>query len=121
MRQFILPLIAALLAASPLPSHAQAIKVVTRNIEPFSFEQNGRRIGYAMELWEKIAQQAGLQFEGSTVNTAQEMVDAVKNKTADAGVGALSVTAEREKVIDFSQPFYEAGLQVLVSGGSAGV
>jgi polar amino acid transport system substrate-binding protein len=34
------------------------------------------------------------------------------------GVGALSVTAQRETVIDFSQPFYESGLQVLVSGGS---
>jgi polar amino acid transport system substrate-binding protein len=33
------------------------------------------------------------------------------------GVGALSVTAQREGVIDFSQPFYKSGLQVLVAGG----
>jgi polar amino acid transport system substrate-binding protein len=121
MRRIFLLLVAALAAVSTLPSHAQAIKVVTRNIEPFSFEQGGRRVGFAMELWDQIAREAGIQYEVTTADTAQAMVDAVQAKTADAGVAALSVTAKREQIIDFSQPFYEAGLQVLVAGGSAGV
>lgn len=41
----------------------------------------------------------------------------MKNKTADVGVGAISVTSKREEVIDFSQPFCESGLQVLIAGG----
>ena len=41
----------------------------------------------------------------------------MQNKSADVGVGAISVTSKREEVIDFSQPFYESGLQVLVAGG----
>lgn len=121
MRRSILLLIAAFIAGSSTPSHAEKIKVVTRNIEPFSFEQDGRRVGYAMELWDQVAREAGLEYDVETAETAAAMVDAVKNKTADAGVGALSVTATREEVIDFSQPFYEAGLQVLVAGGNAGV
>jgi polar amino acid transport system substrate-binding protein len=120
MRRILLFLVAALVAASALPSHAQAIKVVTRNIEPFSFEQDGRRVGFAMELWDQIAREAGIQYEVTTAETAQAMVDAVLSKTADAGVGALSVTAKREEAIDFSQPFYESGLQVLVAGGGGG-
>ena len=51
------------------------------------------------------------------MNSAQDIIDAMKNKTADVGVGAISVTSKREEVIDFSQPFYESGLQVLVAGG----
>lgn len=114
-------LVAALfLLASAAPSHAEKIKIVTRNIEPFSFEQHGRRVGFAMELWDQIAREVGLEFEVQTANTAAEIIDALKNKTADAGVGALSVTAEREQIIDFSQPFYEAGLQVMVAGEGAG-
>ncbi|WP_166646961.1 transporter substrate-binding domain-containing protein [Prosthecobacter fusiformis] len=92
------------------------IRVVTRDLEPFSFEKTGRRVGYAAELWDQAARETGVQYEVKVVSNAQEIIDALKNKTADVGVGALSVTAQREAVIDFSQPFYESGLQVLVAG-----
>ena len=96
---------------------AGKIRVVTRDLEPFSFVKEGRRVGYAAELWDQLARETGLEYEVSVVGTAQEIIDAVKDKKADVGVGALSVTAQREGVIDFSQPFYKSGLQVLVAGG----
>lgn len=104
--------------AQAAPDPTQKIRVVTRNLEPFSFEKEGRRVGFAAELWEQLARETGLQYEVQVVGTAQEIIDALQNKTADAGVGALSVTAKREAVIDFSQPFYESGLQVLVAGSA---
>lgn len=106
-------------AAVPAATNAGAkIRVVTRNLEPFSFEKDGRRVGYAAELWDQLARETKLDYEVQVVNSAQEIIDALKNKTADVGVGAISVTAKREEVIDFTQPFYESGLQVLVNGGS---
>jgi polar amino acid transport system substrate-binding protein len=94
------------------------VRVVTRNLEPFSFEKDGRRVGYAAELWDQLARETKLEYDVQVVGTAQEIIDALKNKTADVGVGAISVTAKREVVIDFTQPFYESGLQVLVAGSS---
>ncbi|WP_395746182.1 transporter substrate-binding domain-containing protein [Prosthecobacter sp.] len=108
-------------AAAQAPASAPAggkIRVVTRNLEPFSFEKEGRRVGYAAELWDQLARETKLDYEVKIVGTAQEIIDALQSKTADVGVGAISVTAKREAIIDFSQPFYESGLQVLVSGGS---
>lgn len=102
---------------SPAPASGSKIRVVTRNLEPFSFEKSSRRVGYAAELWDQASREAGMSYEITVVNSAQDIIDALKNKTADVGVGALSVTAQREEVIDFSQPFYESGLQVLISGG----
>jgi len=126
MRPFLLVLAAIFLTQGASESWAQApavdtapankIRVVTRDLEPFSFEKTGRRVGFAAELWDQAAREAGLQYDITVVNSAQEIIDALKNKTADVGVGALSVTAQREAVIDFSQPFYESGLQVLVAG-----
>jgi polar amino acid transport system substrate-binding protein len=118
MRWFTTLLTTSFLALLTLPIHAEKIRVVSRDIEPFAFQQDGRRVGYAMELWDQIAREAGLEYEVQTVATAQEMIDALQNKSADAGVGALSVTSKREEIIDFTQPFYESGLQVLVAGGS---
>ncbi len=94
------------------------IRVVTRNLEPFSFEKDGRRVGYAAELWDQLARETKLDYEVKVVNTAAEIIEELKNKTADVGVGAISVNAKREEVIDFTQPFYDSGLQVLVNGGS---
>ncbi|MBN8709235.1 MAG: transporter substrate-binding domain-containing protein [Verrucomicrobia bacterium] len=117
-----LALVLLVLFSTFLPdAWSQKIHVVTRNIEPFSFEQNGRRVGYAMDLWQEVAREAGIDYDVQVVGTAQEMVDALTNKTADAAVGALSVTSKREEIMDFSQPFYESGLQILTSGKTASI
>ena len=105
-------------AQAPAAPAGGKVRVVTRNLEPFSFEKDGRRVGFAAELWDQLARETKLDYEVQVVGSAQEIIDALKNKTADVGVGAISVTAKREEVIDFTQPFYESGLQVLVAGGS---
>lgn len=112
-------------AQDPAPASAPAaatspsgkIRVVTRNLEPFSFEFEGKRIGFAAQLWDELAKATGLEYEVEVVGTAQEIIDAIQSQKADVGVGAISVTSKREEVIDFSQPFYESGLQILVAGG----
>jgi len=121
MRSLLLLLTTLFTLGTILDAAAQApaakLRVATRNLEPFSFDKDGRRVGFAAELWDQLARETGHEYEIQVVNSAQEIIDAVKNKTADVGVGAISVTSKREEVIDFSQPFYESGLQVLVAGG----
>jgi len=120
MRHLCLLLVAISSLVSLAHAQTEKIRVITRTIEPFSFEQDGRRVGYAMELWDQVSREAGLEYEVKVADTAQAMIDTLKAKGGDVGVGALSVTATREEVIDFSQPFYEAGLQVLVAGAGGG-
>ena len=98
---------------------AEKLKVVTRYIEPFAFQKDGRTTGYSIELWEELAREAGIETEMTVATSAVEMVDALKDKSAEAAVAALSITSAREGVVDFTQPFYESGLQIMVSGGGA--
>ena len=90
------------------------MEVVTRTIEPFSFTQNGKRTGYSVDLWNKISEELKLQDKYKVTGSAKQMIQDVSSGKADVAVGALSITAEREKVVDFTQPFFESGLQVLV-------
>lgn len=122
---FLLSSITLAKAQDPVPAPPAAaagtagkVRVVTRNLEPFSFENDGKRVGFAMELWDELARTTGMDYEVQVVGTAQEIIDAIQNQKADVGVGAISVTSKREEIIDFSQPFYESGLQILVAGGS---
>jgi ABC-type amino acid transport substrate-binding protein len=96
------------------------LRVVVKPVEPFAFEQDGRVVGYSVDLWERIAREAKLEYELTRVETVPELVEALRDNRADVGVGALSITSDREAMIDFTHPFYEAGLQILVGAQGSG-
>lgn len=102
--------------AAPSPS-GNGLTVVTKPVVPFVFEKNGRLTGYSIELWERVVREARLPFDPDTgykvVETVPQMLEAIANRQADAGVAAVSITSAREQTIDFSYPFKESGLQIL--------
>ena len=99
------------------------LKIVVKPVRPFAFEENGELLGYTIDLWKRIAAEAGLQFEMKTVDSIPGLIELVRTGQADVGMGAISITPEREKLLDFSHPFYESGLQVLArsSGNNGGL
>jgi polar amino acid transport system substrate-binding protein len=99
---------------------AEILRVYTKPIEPFAFQKEGKDQGFSLDLWERVAKQAGFEYQLTWVKTMPELMEALKSGRADVGVAAISITSDREKVIDFSQPYYESGLQILVEGGTAG-
>ena len=99
---------------------AEHIVVVVKPVAPFVIEQDGKFSGYSIDLWNEVARTAGwTDVEFKRVDTVPAMIDALKTGQADVAVGALSITSERTKEIDFSHPFYDSGLDIMVKGGSA--
>ena len=92
---------------------AEKLRVATRLVKPFAFEENGKRTGFSVELWNEIAKQLNVKSEFVVKPTVKELLAAVKAKEADLGIAAISITAERELELDFSQPMFDAGLQIL--------
>jgi ABC-type amino acid transport substrate-binding protein len=111
--------VALLLAAAPAGAQ-EPLRVYTKPIEPFAFQKNGQATGFSIELWERVARAAGLEYQLTWVKTVPELIEALKSGQADVAVAAISVTSDREKVIDFSQPYYESGLQIMVGPGGTG-
>src|SRR6266850_2482439 len=108
-------------APSGLGSTNAPLRVIVREIEPFAFNRGGQMTGFAVELWEAIARQAGFKYHLETAGSAREMVDKLAAKQADIGIGALSITSEREAVINFSYPFYNSGLDIVTGSKSSSV
>src|SRR5437867_9284271 len=102
-------------ASQTPPTDAPVLRVLARNIEPFCFEKGGRRTGFAVDLWTEISKAAGFRYEVQEAESAQALVDALAAKKGDVGLGALSITAQREQVMDFSYPFYNSGLDIVTS------
>src|SRR5713101_6703016 len=97
----------------------EVLRVYTKPIEPFSFEQDGKAAGFSLELWQRVAGQLGLEYQLTWKKTVPELIDALKSGQADVAVAAISITSDREELIDFSTPYYESGLQILVGASSS--
>ncbi len=103
-------------AQTELPE--EPIRVVTKEIEPFVFIENGRPVGFSIDIWEEVARDLGLDFEYTVVDTVVEQLQAVELGTADIAVAAITITADREETVDFTVPFYRSGLGILTRLGS---
>jgi ABC-type amino acid transport substrate-binding protein len=114
-------LIAALLLAwavvPPAPARAQLqtgrLRVATKPLEPFVVKEGDQWAGFSVDLWNAIAQRLSLDYEWVEVINVQEQIEAVQTGRADAAMAGISMTAEREKLVDFSHPYFDAGLQIL--------
>jgi ABC-type amino acid transport substrate-binding protein len=94
--------------------------IATKQSAPFAMKSaDGHWEGISIALWQRIARQLHLhyRFVESDLNG---MLTGAANGTFDAGIAAITITAEREAAIDFSQPFYNAGLGVAVPATHGG-
>ena len=131
MLRFLLALTAVLMLALPLThsvsaqavpaaQEPQKLKVATRVLEPFVVETKGELTGFSIDLWRAIAGRLQIETEFVFANDVPALLELVKTKQTDLGIAAISVTAERDKVFDFSQPMMDSGLQILVRGDGSG-
>jgi len=111
-------ILAACAVAAPESTLARAtasrtLIVGTRVVPPFAFKDaRGEWQGISIDLWRDIAGRLKLDYRFEEAGTVKDLIDGVASKKFDAGVAALTVTEERERVVDFSHPFYSTGLAI---------
>ena len=76
--------------------------------------EDGTWRGISIDLWRRIANQIHLRYRFQET-TLKGLTDGVAEGSLDAAVAALTVTGPRLRMVDFTQPFYSAGLGVAVA------
>src|SRR5262245_10334000 len=101
----------------------ETLRVGTRIVRPFVFEDGGNLTGFSVDLWQEIAAQLNVRTEWITKGTVRDLLDATQANEVEVAISAISITEEREKGWDFSHPMFEAGLQILIpaQGGGSGL
>lgn len=98
---------------------AETLTVGTRVVPPFVTEsETGELGGISIELWERVAADLELEYEYRRTDLAG-MLDGLRDGELDVVAGALTMTAERERTIDFTHPFLTSGLAVAARPGSS--
>jgi len=100
-------------AQDPGRSLDRDVRVATRQVPPFAMKINGDWDGITIELLRKIGEETGARFDLEKMALPQ-MLEAVVQGKLDAAAAALTITAERERVMDFTHPYYSSGLGVAV-------
>jgi len=82
--------------------------------------EDGSWTGISVELWQRIAIDLGWDTEWVELNSVKGQIDNLASGQIDVAVGAVSMTTEREILIDFSHPFYSTGLAIATPVKAAG-
>ena len=105
---------AATVAKSPAVSSDRVLIIGTKPAPPFAMQrEDGSWTGISIQLWEHVAQKLNLKFKFKK-RTLKQLIAETQAGTLDAAVAALTITAEREKKIDFTHPFSTSGLGIAV-------
>ena len=108
-------LIVLLVVASYSTVYAQTgLRVAIKPLTPFVLTNGSQFQGYSIDLWNSIASKNGWKTNYVLLKTVKEVLHAVQTGQADVGIAGISITRDRERLVDFSMPMFNSGLQVLV-------
>lgn len=80
---------------------------------PFEYEENGEYHGIDIDLFTAIAENQGFEFEFDAMDFGG-IIPAMEAGQLDVAIAGMSITEDRKKVVDFSDPYFDAGLILVV-------
>ncbi len=104
------------LASAATFASAQTLKAVTDpSFVPFEMldQKSGKMIGFDMDILAEVAQRAGFEYDLTTMDF-NGIIPALQTRSVDVALAGITITEAREKIVDFSDPYYDSGLRILV-------
>jgi ABC-type amino acid transport substrate-binding protein len=84
---------------------------------PFEFSPRGRPKGFDIDLMDEVAKRA--DFEVRYENVAfEELIRGLDFELYDAAISAITINPGRERMADFSDPYYEKRAALVVRDGA---
>ncbi|ANU26550.1 transporter substrate-binding domain-containing protein [Planococcus versutus] len=85
---------------------------------PFEFEVDGEYTGIDIDLIKAIAKSQDFEIEFSPMDFGG-IIPALQADQLDIAIAGMSITDDRKKVVDFSDPYFEAGLSLVVAADNS--
>ena len=102
-------------AQAPNLAAGPELVVGIKEAPPFAMKStDGEWQGISADLWRRAAAELSLRYRFVEARTANELIEGVAVRKYDVAIGALTITPERERILDFTQPYYVTGLGIAV-------
>lgn len=80
---------------------------------PFEFKQDGAYVGFDIDIIDEITNRLGITYELRPIDF-NGIIPALQTNNVDMAVAGMTIKAEREKAIDFSHPYYDTSVLMMV-------
>ena len=87
---------------------------------PFEMVKDGQYTGIDMDIIRAIAEKQGYEVEIKNLGF-DALIPAVESGNIDCAIAAITIEPDRAKVVDFSKPYFDAGLIIAVKKDTAGI
>lgn len=88
---------------------------------PFEFQNaDGEYVGIDVDLFKRIAEMQGFNLEWQFIGFSSA-VQSVESGQADAIIAGMTITEERKKAFDFSDAYFQSGIQIAVKKGNTSI
>ena len=108
------------LGAAAASAAAAPIVVATLPTAPFVLPKTDPPTGFSIALWQEIARRMQATTTWKTAASEQELLRMVQRGEADVGIAAIALTPQRDEIVDFSYPYFDGGLQIMVRAQNDG-
>jgi polar amino acid transport system substrate-binding protein len=118
---FVVLVLSCLLPACS-PKFEKVVVAVDATWPPWEYinDQAGTMEGFDIDLFNAIAGKENLQVEFTNV-ALNQLLTGIAQCRYDAAISSLSITEERKKDMLFSEPYLEAGQQVVIRADNTGI
>lgn len=76
---------------------------------PFEYREAGKLVGFDVDMGEEIARRMGVKIEWVEIDF-KGIIAGLRSKRVDLLISAITKTPERAEQIEFSMPYYNAGI-----------
>ncbi len=87
---------------------------------PFEMVKDGEYSGFDMDIIRAIGEKKGYEVEIKNLGF-DALIPAVQSGNIDCVIAAVTIDEKRAKVVDFSQPYFDAGLIIAVKKDTSGI
>ena len=81
--------------------------------KPFNYKEDGKLTGFDVEIGEALAEKMEMKPKAITF-PFETIIQGLRDKKFDAILGSMTVTEERLKAVDFTNPYYKSGSRIFV-------
>lgn len=114
LKRVIFPLLLVLICGTAYAETEKLRVGVDTSFVPFEFKgKDGEYTGFDVDLWKAIAEKADLEYRLIPMDF-NGLIPGLTTGNLDVALAAIFIKSEREKAIDFSHPYFQAGLKVMV-------
>ena len=103
------------LAGSALAQDTTVNVVTDPSFVPFEMldTETGEMVGFDMDIIHEVAERAGFEVNLTTMEF-NGIIPAIQTGSQEIAIAGVTITEERAEIVDFSDPYYDSGLRIMV-------